>query len=91
MKVLVSLEIKFKTNKNKRIDLLKHFGFNRLQENLYFGDIKYADFYAMEIYIMENIREYDSVLTIPLCKNCYEKLNVFGRNLSFTEELYKIF
>ena len=91
MKVLVSLEIKFKTNRNKITDILKHFGFKSLQENLYFGDIEYADYYAMQIYIMENIREYDSVLTIPLCKSCYEKLNVFGRNLSFRDDLYKIF
>lgn len=91
MKVLVSFEVKFKTNKNKLIEILKHFGFNRLQENLYFAELKYDDLYAMQIYIMENIKEYDSVLTIPICKSCYGKLNVFGRNLKFKDDLYRIF
>lgn len=91
MKVLVSFEIKFKTNKEKIISILKHFGFRRMQENLYFGDVEYDELYAMQSDIMENIREYDSILTIPICKSCYLKLNVFGRNLSFRDELYKIF
>ena len=32
MNVLVSFEIKFKTNREKLIDLLKHFAFKRIQE-----------------------------------------------------------
>lgn len=91
MNVLVSFEIRFKTNKEKLIDILTHFAFKRIQENLYFGDIDYDELFLMQSEIMENIREYDSIITIPICKSCYDKTNIFGRNLSFVEELYKIF
>ena len=91
MNVLVSFEIRFKTNKEKLIGILKHFAFNRIQENLYFGDIGYDELVLMQSDIMENIREYDSIIMIPICKSCYDKTAAFGRNLSFVEELYKIF
>lgn len=91
MRVLVSFEIKFKTNREKLIGILEHFAFKEIQENLYFADIDYDELFLMQSEIMENIREYDSVFTIPICKSCYEKTNIFGRNLNFTEDLYRIF
>ena len=45
----------------------------------------------MQTDIMENIMEYDSIIMIPICKSCYEKTSTFGRNLSFVEDLYRIF
>lgn len=91
MNVLVSFEIRFKTNSEKLIDLLKHFAFKRIQENLYSGDIDYDELFMMQTDIMENIMEYDSIIMIPICKSCYEKTSTFGRNLSFVEDLYRIF
>lgn len=91
MKVFVSFEIKFKTNQEKILSILKHFGFNGIQENLYFADIDFDELFLMKSQIMENIREYDSILVFPVCKSCYEKANVFGRNLKFQDDLYKIF
>ena len=91
MNVLVSFEIKFRTNREKLIDLLKRFAFKRIQENLYFGDIDFDELFLMQSELMENIREYDSIIMIPICKSCYDKTNTFGRNLSFVEDLYKIF
>ena len=91
MNVLVSFEIKFKTNRERLIGILKHFAFKRIQENLYFGNIDYDEFIMMQSDIMENIREYDSIIIVPICKSCYDKTNTFGRNLRFRDDLYKIF
>ena len=91
MNVLVSFAIKFKTNRERLIGILKHFAFKRIQENLYFGNIDYDGLFMMQTDIMENIREYDSIIMVPICKSCYDKTNTFGRNLSFSDELYKIF
>ena len=70
MNVLISFEIRFKTNREKLISILKHFAFKRIQENLYFGDIDYDEYFQMQSGIMENIREYDSIIMIPICKSC---------------------
>ena len=91
MRVFVSFEIKFKTNQEKILSILKHFGFNRIQNNLYFTDMDFDELFLMKSQIMESIREYDSIIIIPICKSCYEKTNVFGRNLKFQDDLYKIF
>lgn len=48
MNVLVSFEIKFKTNRERLIDILKHFSFKRIQENLYFGNIDYDGLFMMQ-------------------------------------------
>ena len=71
MNVLVSFEIKFKTNRERLIGILKHFAFKRIQGNLYFGDIDYDELFMMQTDI--------------------DKTNTFDRNLSFVEDLYRIF
>ena len=45
MKVFVSFEIRFKTNQEKILSILKHFGFNGIQKNLYFADIDFDDLF----------------------------------------------
>ena len=83
MNVLVSFEIKFKTNRKRLIGILKHFAFKRIQENLYFGDIDYDELFKMQTDIMENIMEYDSIIMIPICKSCYEKNQYIWQELKF--------
>ena len=90
MNLLVSFDIKFKINKENLLKILRHYGFNRIQESLYFAEIKNNQFNNICDEIMENIKESDSIIIIPLCKSCYGKLNLFG-NIKFEDDLYRIF
>ena len=90
MNLIVSFDIKFKTNKENLLKILNHYGFNKIQDCLYFADVDNSHLIEIQDLIMENMKETDSIIIMPLCKSCYEKLNVFGRNLQFEDEFYKI-
>lgn len=91
MNLILSFDIKFKINKENLLKILRHYGFKRIQESLYYAEIENNQFNNICDEIMENIKENDSIIIIPLCKSCYGKLNLFGRNIRFEEDLYRIF
>lgn len=91
MNLVVSFDIKFKINKENLLKILRHYGFKQIQESLYYAEIQNNQFNTICDEIMENIKENDSIILIPLCKSCYGKLNLIGRNITFEDELYKIF
>lgn len=90
MKILISYDIKFKTNVEKLSNLLLSYGFKQIQKTIYFGEINIDKINKLKINITEITQEKDSVLFIPICKTCFDKKEVYGKYIEFQEELYKI-
>lgn len=85
---MATYDIKFKTNKEKIEQIFLHYGMKKIQESTVIGDIELNE---LKIDINGIIKENDSILLIPICKSCYAKKEVLGRQIKFEEDLYRIF
>ena len=91
MKTIISLDCKFKTNKEKIENILQHYGLRKIQSSLYMGELDKNERHDVVGDINEKIKEKDSVLLIPICQSCYTKKEICGREIKFENELYKVF
>lgn len=89
MFIIVTYDIKFKTNREKIESIFLHYGMRKIQENAFIDNN--IEFINLKKDINEFIKETDSVLLIPICKSCYNKKEVLGKELKFKEDLYRIF
>lgn len=89
MFIIVTYDIKFKTNREKIENIFLHYGMRKIQENTFIANN--IEVINLKKDINEFIKETDSVLLIPICKSCYNKKEVLGKELKFKEDLYRIF
>ena len=81
MYMIASFDCKFKSNQEKIERILQHFGLRKIQSSLYVGELENNEREMMAESIDEIIRENDSLLIIPICKNCYLKKDCCGREI----------
>ena len=91
MKVIISIECNFKTNKEKIENILQHYGLRKIQNSLYIGNLDKNERKDITDDINQKINEKDNVLIIPICQSCYLKKEICGRKIKFENELYKVF
>ncbi len=91
MNVIVSLDIKFKTNHEKIERTIEHFGLRKIQNTLYMGELDKTEQNFLVKSIKEIIKENDSVLITPICQNCYSKKENCGREIKFKNDLFKVY
>ena len=89
--MLVSIDAKFKTNKENIEHCLQHYGLRKIQSSLYAGDLDKNERKDLNININNIVKDTDNVLIIPLCQSCYSKKESCGRKIKFKNELYKVF
>ncbi|WP_407380296.1 CRISPR-associated endonuclease Cas2 [Methanobrevibacter sp.] len=91
MCIIASFDCKFKTNKENIEKTFQHYGLRKIQSSLYVGSLENNERKELSENISKIIKDYDNVLIIPLCQNCYSKKESSGRKIIFQEELYKVF
>lgn len=91
MYMIASIDCKFKTNQENIESILQHFGLRRIQSSLYVGDLDNDERKCLSKNISEIIRENDSAVIIPVCQNCYSKKEICGREVKFSDELYRVY
>lgn len=91
MYIIVSIDCKFKTNKENIEDRLQHYGLRKIQSSLYAGYLDTNERKDLTRNIKEIIKENDNVLIIPICQSCFSKKENFGRKIKFNNELYKVY
>lgn len=91
MYIIASLDCRFKTNQENIENILQHYGLRKIQSSLYAGDLDNNERKELCENISEAIRDNDSAILIPICQSCYSKKEVCGREIKFSEELYKEF
>lgn len=89
MFIIATYDVKFKTNQEKIENIFLHYGMRKIQKNTFIANN--VEIIDLKKDINEFIRENDSVLLISICKSCYNKKEVLGRELKFKEDLYRIF
>ena len=91
MYMIVSIDCKFKTNKQNIEYCLQHYGLRKIQSSLYAGDLDKNEREDLITNINNIIKDTDNVLAIPVCQSCYSKKESCGRKIKFKNELYKVF
>ena len=91
MYMLVSIDAKFKTNKENIEHCLQHYGLRKIQSSLYAGNLNNDERKDLCENISKIIREYDNVLIIPICQSCYSKKEICGRKIKFRDELFRVY
>ena len=89
--MIASFDSRFKTNRQKIEQTLQHFGLRKIQSSLYAGELENNEREILVKNIAEIIKEEDSVLIIPICKNCYLKKEFCGRQIKFKNDLYRVY
>lgn len=90
MYVIVSLDVKFKTNLEKIERIIEYYGLRKIQNTLYVGELDNNERNSLKESIDNVIKEYDSVLILPVCQNCYLKKESCGREIKFDNELFRV-
>lgn len=91
MYTIAIFDVNFKTNKENIENILRHFGFRKIQTNTYIGKLDKTDSTIFKKEIELATREKDSLLILPICDKCYSKKETFGREINFSEKLYRVF
>lgn len=91
MYIIAIFDVNFKTNKEKTEKVLRHFGLRKIQTNTYIGKLNSMELTIFKKEIELVIRQKDSLLILPVCDKCYSKKETFGREINFTEDLYRVF
>lgn len=91
MYIITTFDIKFKTNKQKIENILRHFGFRKIQKQTYISKLDNTELTDFKNNISQTIKENDSILILPVCEKCYSKKENFGREIKFKEDLYRVF
>ena len=91
MYMIVSIDCKFKTNKQNIEYCLQHYGLRKIQSSLYAGDLSNGERKDLSENISKITRENDSVVIIPICENCYSKKLTAGREMKFKNDLYRVY
>ena len=91
MYMIASFDSRFKTNREKIEMKLQHFGLRKIQSALYAGEMENGEHEMLVKDINEIIKQDDSVLIIPICKNCYSKKECCGREIKFKNDLYRVY
>lgn len=78
MYMLVSFDIKFKTNREKIERVFECLGLRKIQNELYIGEMDNKEQNNLVEKINAIIKDYDSVLIMPICQNCYLKKETCG-------------
>lgn len=91
MYMIASFDCKFKTNREKIEKTLQHFGLRRIQSTLYAGELDNSERETLVKNISEIIKDEDSILIIPICKNCFSKKDSIGREIKFKNDLFRVY
>ena len=91
MLTIASFESKFKTNHEKIEKILQHFGLRKIQKSLYAGELENNEREILVENINNIIKEYDSILIIPICQNCFSKKEYCGPEIKFKNDLYRVY
>lgn len=91
MYMIVSIDCKFKTNRENIESILQHYGLRKIQSSLYAGELENDERKNLGENIRKNIKENDNALIMPVCRNCYSKKEICGREIKFSDELYKVY
>ena len=91
MNIIAVFDVGFKTNRGKIENVLRHFGLRKIQTNAYAGILNANELDILKEEIEQTVREKDSLLILPICEKCYSKKESFGREIDFTENLYRVF
>ena len=91
MNIIAIFDINFKSNKEKIENILRHFGFRKIQITTYIGKLSNDELTIFKNEIEQTIREKDSLLILPICNKCYSKKETFGREINFSENMYRVF
>ena len=89
--MIASFDCKFKTNREKIEKTLQHFGLRRIQSTLYAGELDNSERETLVKNICEIIKDEDSILIIPICKNCFSKKDSIGREIKFKNDLFRVY
>lgn len=89
--MLVSFDIKFKTNLEKIERVFECLGLRKIQNELYIGEMDNKEQNNLVEKINAIIKDYDSVLIMPICQNCYLKKETCGREIKFQNDLYRVY
>ncbi|RPF51016.1 CRISPR-associated endonuclease Cas2 [Methanobrevibacter sp. A27] len=89
--MLVSFDIKFKTNREKIERVFECLGLRKIQNELYIGEMDNKEQNNLVEKINAIIKDYDSVLIMPICQNCYLKKETCGREIKFQNDLYRVY
>lgn len=91
MYIIASFDCKFKSNQENIEKILQHYGLRKIQSSLYTGDLTNSERKNLSENLSEIIRENDSIVIIPICKNCYSKKQTAGREIKFNNDLYRVY
>ena len=91
MYIMASFDCKFKSNQENIEKTLQHFGLRKIQSSLYAGELDNNERNILVENINEIIKEKDSVLIVPICKNCFSKKEYYGRKIKFKNDLYRVY
>ena len=91
MYIIASFDCKFKSNQENIEKILQHYGLRKIQSSLYTGDLTNSERKNLSENLSEIIRENDSIVIIPICKNCDSKKQTAGREIKFNNDLYRVY
>ena len=91
MYIMASFDCKFKSNQENIEKTLQHFGLRKIQSSLYAGELDNNERNILVENINEIIKEKDSVLIVPICKNCFSKKEYYGPKIKFKNDLYRVY
>lgn len=87
MMTIIIYDIQDTNNRNKVIKNLQHYGLKRIQKSAFTGELNKKDKQELSQKLEKNIQtEKDSILIIPVCDKCQEKIINHGKTIKLEDE-----
>ena len=90
MNILILFEMKFKKDTKILIGILDYYGFKKITETSYSTDLSAIEFEEFKGKVKEKNIKKGSIMIIPLCKGCYNKIETIGKEILNENKEYVI-
>ncbi|WP_346675123.1 CRISPR-associated endonuclease Cas2 [Methanobrevibacter woesei] len=90
MNILILFEMKFKQDMKILTGILDYYGFKKVTETLYITDLSAIELEEFKGKVKEKNIKKGSILIIPLCKGCYNKIETIGKEILNENKEYMI-
>lgn len=82
--------MRFKQDTNSLTEILDYYDFKKITETSYCTDLSAIEFEELKRKIKEKNIKKGSILIIPLCKRCYNKIETIGKEILSENKWYVV-
>lgn len=90
MNILIIFDMRFKQDRKILTGILDYYGFKKITETSYITDLSAIEFEEFKRKVKEKNIKKGSIMIIPLCKRCYNKIETIGKEILSENKGYVI-